>query len=170
MIEPVRCSEPRCRAAPARHVEHAIDAHRIAPGLYQGSRPPGGLALARLGFSAVVLCAIEHQPDGYRFEAVDVLYAPMQDDGRPLTPEEWERARTASREVAVRLLSGKRVLVTCSAGLNRSGLVSALTLLRIAPRGFTPYDAVRRVQSRRAGALGNPYFVDAILAVDRQLR
>ena len=124
----------------------------------------------RLGFSAVVLCAIEHQPDAYRFGGVDVLHAPMDDDYRPLTPAERETARTARREVAVRLLEGRRVLVTCHAGLNRSGLVSALSLLRIAPRGFTPYDAVRLVQSRRAGALRNPYFVDAILAVDRQRR
>lgn len=167
---PMRHAAQRLRRAPARHVERAIDAHRIVPGLYQGSRPPGGLTLARLGFSAVVLCAIEHQPDAYRFEAVEVLYAPLDDDDRPLTAEEWEIARAASRAVAVRLLEGSRVLVTCHMGVNRSGLVSALALLRIAPRGFTPYDAVRIVQAHRPGALRNPYFVDAILAVDRRRR
>ena len=168
MLRDVAVRGRRARPPPARHVEQALDAHRIAPGLYQGSKPPEGPVLHYLGFSAVALCAFEHQPRPERFERVELLYAPLDDDRRPPTREEWDTARAASRGVARRLLEGRRVLVTCSMGLNRSGLVVALTLLRLAPPGrFGPEDAIRLVQTRRPGALRNPYFVDAILAVER---
>jgi hypothetical protein len=42
--------------------------------------------------------------------------------------------------------AGKRVLIRCQAGLNRSGLVMALVLIR---DGFTPEDAVELIRAQR---------------------
>ena len=110
------------RRPPARRVEIAIDAHRVAPMLYQGAVPPEGHVLRRLGFGMLVLCAIEHQPRGASFPGVRVMHAPFDDAGDPVDRATWETARAASREVAKQLLKGRRVLVTCHKGLNRSGL------------------------------------------------
>jgi protein-tyrosine phosphatase len=110
----------------------------------------------------VVLCAIEHQPPASAYPGIRVLHAPFDDASEPVDEATWETARQASREAAKQLLKGRRVLVTCHMGINRSGLVSALTLLRLTP--MSGEDAVRTVQSRRPGALSNPYFVDAVLS------
>lgn len=151
------------RALPDVPPSLTLDATRIAgPSdrfqgtLYQGHAPPTGDAARHAGFDAIVLCAEEYQPTD--FPGVRVLHVPL-DDARP-TPEEWLRANVAARDVASLLRAGKRVLVTCWQGRNRSGLVVALALRRM---GMTGQQAVERVRSRRAGALTNPHFVEAIL-------
>lgn len=60
---------------------------------------------------------------------------------------------------------GKRVLVHCQAGINRSGLISAASLIRA---GYTPDDAIAAVRASRAGALDNDEFV--ALLHDERLR
>ena len=58
---------------------------------------------------------------------------------------------------ALDFAAGKRVLVRCRAGMNRSGLVVASVLIR---SGFSPDDAVAIIRRRRAaGALNNEHFV-----------
>ena len=53
--------------------------------------------------------------------------------------------------------SGKKVLVRCQAGWNRSGLVTALVLLK---DGYKPEEAVDLIRVRRSPhALSNTYFV-----------
>lgn len=57
--------------------------------------------------------------------------------------------------------SGKRVLVRCQAGMNRSGLVTALILIR---DGYTPEAAIKLIRAQRCeGAVTNTYFEDYIL-------
>jgi protein-tyrosine phosphatase len=54
-------------------------------------------------------------------------------------------------------LRGERVLVRCQAGMNRSGLVVALTLMLM---GLSPSNAVSLIRARRGGAcLCNEHFV-----------
>jgi hypothetical protein len=50
----------------------------------------------------------------------------------------------------------KRVLVHCAAGMNRSGLLAAASLIR---DGVDPDEAIDTIRGRRAGALNNPWFV-----------
>lgn len=52
--------------------------------------------------------------------------------------------------------AGKRVLVHCAAGINRSGLVSAAALIR---GGYDAEEAIDMVREARSGALNNPEFV-----------
>jgi protein-tyrosine phosphatase len=57
-------------------------------------------------------------------------------------------------------LHGGTVIVTCAAGLNRSGLVMGLTLLELGVDPSTAIDVIRRA---RPGALCNPHFAQFIL-------
>ena len=52
---------------------------------------------------------------------------------------------------------GKKVLIRCQAGLNRSGLLTALVLIN---EGYTPEDAIALIREKRSGwALCNPDYV-----------
>jgi Dual specificity phosphatase, catalytic domain len=63
----------------------------------------------------------------------------------------------AVREAHADWKAGKRVLVRCQAGLNRSGLVMALVLIR---EGYTPEQAVELIRQNRGDiALCNDTFV-----------
>lgn len=101
-----------------------LDAHRIAPRLWQGSRPPEGKTLRTAGVDVLVLCAFEYQPPARDFPGVELLHAPM-DDG-DIVP--WRLAMRTASAAAARYCQGKRILVTCNQGRNRSGLVTALIL------------------------------------------
>jgi hypothetical protein len=60
--------------------------------------------------------------------------------------------------------SGNRVLVRCQAGLNRSGLVMALVLIR---DGYSPADAIQLIRTQRGNAaLCNSTFERWLLQTD----
>lgn len=135
-----------------------IDANKIAERLYQGARPPTGLCLKQLRFDMLVLAAEEYQPGSEMFPGIRVIHAPMDDS--ELTRDEWDTARRAAAEVASAIRVGARVLITCYAGLNRSGLITALSLYLLT--GESGRAVVRVVQSRRRNALCNRSFVKAL--------
>lgn len=141
-----------------------IDANRIAPGLYQGAYPPEGDAVRRAGFDVLVLCAVELQRPADRFAGVKVLHVPLDDSGRRMTGDEWSRANGAALAVSKLLDGGARVLVTCAAGRNRSGLVSALTLyLRTTASAAACVSRVQAARQAPSGpALSNRDFVAAL--------
>jgi hypothetical protein len=58
--------------------------------------------------------------------------------------------------------AGKRVLVHCAAGINRSGLLAAASLIR---EGYDADEAIDTVRRARTGALNNPEFVEALRAL-----
>jgi protein-tyrosine phosphatase len=59
---------------------------------------------------------------------------------------------------------GKKVLIRCQAGWNRSGLITALVLIR---EGYEPAEAIRLIrQNRSSWALCNADFVNFLLTVD----
>jgi len=60
--------------------------------------------------------------------------------------------------------SGKRVLIRCQAGLNRSGIVMALVLIR---DGYSPEEAITVMREKRSEAvLCNKHFVDYLLSLN----
>lgn len=60
--------------------------------------------------------------------------------------------------------SGKRVLIRCQAGLNRSGIVMALVLIR---DGYSPEEAITVMREKRSEAvLCNKHFVDYLLGLN----
>jgi hypothetical protein len=57
---------------------------------------------------------------------------------------------------------GKRVLIRCQAGLNRSGLITALVLIH---HGYTAEDAIALLRERRSEwALCNTHYVNYLLS------
>lgn len=147
-------------------LQHAgIDADEILPNLWQGSAPPLGSAVKISGFDMLILCAEEYQPRAreFGFRSGRVLHAPLDDHTRPLEAGEWETILTAAEAATVCLRRGGRVLVTCAAGRNRSGIVTALTIILLTR--CSPKKAVRLVRSRRDLALTNDSFVRHIEAL-----
>lgn len=141
--------------------------NRVTCRLYQGSVPPMGDELRRLGFNVLVLAAEEHQPSSKHFPGLQVIHAPMDDDAiRGLKPVERVIYQRAAEEVVRQLRLGRRVLVTCYAGRNRSGLIVAQALKLL---GVTPQASIMAVrQARGQNALSNPRFVDELIHPGRR--
>jgi hypothetical protein len=155
-----------------------VEASEIVAGhLYQGSVPPIGNHLKDAGFTHVVLCAEEWQPPNYvrpdilapmgyvantdPYPGVTILHSPNDDDyDIPPSRIQLALAIKTAKAVADAVLSGGKVLVTCWAGRNRSGLVSALALHKIT--GASGEACISFVQKARSRALTNPQFVEAL--------
>lgn len=123
----------------------------VVPGLWQGDFPEGAVDWSR--FDDVVSMTAEELPD-VRLEVGGLwLHVPIWDGAM----ENPDGVRTAARTVAERVRAGKRVLVHCAAGLNRSGVVSARALMFL---GHPVAEAIARVRAARGPfALSNPAFV-----------
>lgn len=141
----------------------SFDADRIAPHLWMGAFPSPASEVRRRHFDVLVLCAEERQEPNW-FPGVIVVAAPM-DDG-PVTPQLLYEAKFAAGKVVEFLRAGKRVLVTCNQGRNRSGLVVALTLISL---GVPPRDAIAMIRNGRGpDALVNPWFLDYLVPERRE--
>jgi protein-tyrosine phosphatase len=116
----------------------------------------------------VVLSAREWQLHDEPFDDVVVIRAPLDDfDERPIPRGDLAGALKAARQTAKAIEGGTKCLVTCAAGMNRSGLISALTLhLRYGWPGERCIQAVQegRTPSAKDGyeALSNERFKEAL--------
>lgn len=152
-----------CLSMPLFDPTHDLDASEIAHGLWQGSFPPTGFVVRDNGFQVLVLCARELQPLGSLFLDVEVISAPNDDfPNVPVTEPKLRVAVTAARRVATEVQQEKKVLVTCAAGMNRSGFVSALALHFLF--GWSGDQCIKHVRQRRGNQNGftplfNPKFV-----------
>jgi protein-tyrosine phosphatase len=121
--------------------------------LWQGSAPPAGSNVGRV-VDVLVLCAREYQLTQRDFPNVRLVCASMA-DAEP-TQEEVRLALRTATQVAQSMAEGQTCLVTCMAGLNRSGLVSGLALRM---HGYDGEAAVRAVRAARGPmALSNEHF------------
>lgn len=134
------------------------DLNETVPNLWQGSRHSIFKYLVRYGFKVLVFCAEEWQPPRSMFpSSIEVIYAPNSDDPlREPTRNELLRAVQAGREGATAVRRGKKVLTTCMAGLNLSGLVNALALHFIT--GDDGTTCMNLIHRQRPRALSNPQF------------
>jgi len=123
----------------------------IVEGLWQGDFPETGVDWSK--FDDVVTMTAEDIPPVHLQLGGLWLYVPTWDSGEV----NESGVREAARLVANRVREGKRVLVHCAAGLNRSGIVSARALMFM---GYEVEDAIARVRERREGALFNRTFVE----------
>lgn len=153
-----------------------LDANWVIGTLWQGSVPRLRPNLCQV--DVIVLAAKEFQgrtgprgkvytytPDKYCNRKIRVIRAPL-DDGGAMTKSEMQYAVRAAWQVRECLDEGYKVLSTCWAGMNRSGLISAIALMlparqySMTPGALTSDQAiflVRRARGERA--LSNPYFV-----------
>jgi hypothetical protein len=111
-------------------------------------------------YAVIVLCADEFQPDREGFlgpeDSTLVLYAPNDDSIKALTKAQAEIACRAAKRVSQEYRHGRKILVSCMQGRNRSGLVSALALHLV--YGISGNDAKNIVRSKIPNALTNGSF------------
>lgn len=139
---------------------------KLAQGGYPGTHP--GLFQA---FDTIVFTAEERQPRFPTPAGKLVLYVPLDDDiYRPVPPEVGLAIHQVATQCARRIQAGKSVLSTCQQGRNRSGLVTALTLMKLYP-SWTTQQVITLIQRNRktseGGALENPMFTSFLLAQRR---
>ncbi|MFF0409397.1 protein phosphatase [Kitasatospora sp. NPDC004745] len=134
--------------------------NEIVPGLWMGGHyytPPGGgpeLALVHDEFDLVVslFTLPGHGPAPW------VEHVVREVPDAPLSAGQLAAVREAAEIATEAVRRGRRTLVRCHSGYNRSGLVVAQTLVGL---GHDPDEAVRVVRGRRSGwALNNAVFVE----------
>jgi len=144
-----------------------LDFHWIIPGLAQGSypRPP----ISAFGpFDIVVFCAEELQPQLRALPRTkQAVYVPMDDDPyKPVPALIQKKVAAIGTALAQEIRAGRRVLVTCAMGANRSGLVTGMTLVALGHKGHTAVDLIRakRILGGGQKALFNPIFAAHVAA------
>jgi protein-tyrosine phosphatase len=115
----------------------------------------------------IVFTAEEYQPDATAFPGVRVRHCPF-DDTRVPSDRDIGTAWSCAEAVARDMRRGRRVLVTCRMGRNRSALVAALALHLVT--GESGAEVFRLVRSRRTDdvgvpALSNPTFQRLLVAL-----
>lgn len=131
---------------------------RVVSSLYMGNAPVPADAKALSVFRDVVLCAKEHQPE---LTGVNVIRFPIPD--ALLSANEKAEAVTVAKKVAKNIDRDQPTLVTCWAGLNRSGLICALALRESVRHKCSAEQAIHLVRSARGErALFNKHFVGLI--------
>lgn len=133
-------------------------ASQILNNLWMGGYPSPGPSLSKLGFDAVVLAAEEYQLPARQFPDVLVFHAPMIDSNAiGMRNGDAYRAMKAARWVVGCLDEGKKVLVSCYQGRNRSGLIVALAL--VLSTTLRPNEITTLIRACRSTALSNKHFV-----------
>lgn len=134
------------------------DATPIAPRLWIGSKPPVDRNLTNV--DVVGLCAMEFQPERLAGQQA-LLRCPIDDS--ILTMPELQLVLQTSAAVAKSIVEGKRVLVTCQQGRNRSAFVIAFALHQLTT--MSGEQIVAHIKKHRANALTNPWFVKRIVEI-----
>ena len=103
-------------------------------------------------FDAVVTLYAFAQPMGWGVEEMRYGFADAS-----VEHFDTDRLLRVSKWAFDRWNAGEQVLIRCQAGLNRSGLVTALTLMHA---GYQPADAIKQIRQQRSQmALFNNHFV-----------
>jgi hypothetical protein len=133
----------------------------ILPGLYMGGtaddqtvdypQPLPDLSDPKV-FDAVVTLYSWAQPMGWGVEEMRYGFADAS-----VEHFDTERLLRVSKWAFERWDNGEQVLIRCQAGLNRAGLVTALTMMHA---GFESTDAIRQIRAQRSEmALFNNHYV-----------
>ena len=141
-----------------REFERVFDMNLVWEGgqthafLYQGGAMPGGIWPDNID----VIVQMNKEENWRSRIPSNKYYSAWQIPDDELDADQYELVRSLASHVHSFLREGKNVLVHCSAGLNRSGVVVARALMYM---GYSPDAAIGLVQTARGmGALGNPYF------------
>ena len=150
--------------APRWHATHEYPSDlysQILPGLFMGGTDDAGTVDFPVALHSV--------PDSGPFSAVVTLYSWAQPMGwgveevrygfydSSVEHFETDKLLRVARWAFDRWQEGESVLIRCQAGLNRSGLVTALVLLQA---GYSPAEAIKLIREKRSSlALFNNDFV-----------
>jgi protein-tyrosine phosphatase len=131
---------------------------RIYPGLYMGSEEA---MITKKKFDVVVCAAQQLSEPTQMAGNFEYVKVPLQD-------VEWDFADDMQQlldlieltsQLANVVKRGGKVLIYCQMGLNRSGLLTGLTLLHL---GYIPKDVIKMIKRRSKITLSNKSFVKII--------
>lgn len=125
-------------------------------GIYASGIPCGGRSarwLRRVGITAVV--SLTEKPP--RLNGLELVHIPMRNG----EPAELSQLSLAVSAIDSLLSRGHRVLVHCSAGKDRTGMVLAAYL--IAKRGLSAEEAISFVRLKRKGSIGGRAQVESVV-------
>jgi protein-tyrosine phosphatase len=126
-----------------------VDSTEIVPGLFVGAAPRPEM-IKPDDFDVLWLTTKEYQPESDAFPGVDVHRVKLDDDpDKGLDLDAIRKAVHAGRRVAREVAEGKRVLVTCARGLNRSAFVAGIALMTLGQGRMTAKEAVGILRARR---------------------
>lgn len=144
---------------------HGIEIVEIVPGLYQSSSirwPWDKAKMKALGISVVI--DLQGGFDTSMPWLKAYLYWPIEDE--PYLPNLRVLDDVATWGMRMLGMSVRdknwKVLVHCTAGFNRSGLVNAMILYKL---GVLGEEALRIIRQARPGALSNQTFYDYVRAL-----
>lgn len=135
------------------------DATPVAPRLWIGSKPPFDRDMTNVDI--VVLCAAELQPDRMAFHG-QIVRCPIPDD--VLEPPQLRMVMQTAVATAKAIIAGKRVLVTCAQGRNRSAFVVAFALHQLTTMSGEQIIAHIR-KHRGETCLYNPWFAAKVVEI-----
>lgn len=143
-----------------------LDITEIHHNLWQGSQPTNFIELAKYNFDAIVFCEHTFQPSYEKLEkdfpGILPIYCPFLDDNyNEISPKLHQQFNEVTNQIVGLLKQKKKILIVCFAGLNRSGLISALVLRKYL--GMDGKSAIKSVQSRRENSLNNKLFCSYII-------
>jgi protein-tyrosine phosphatase len=130
--------------------------NEIVPSLWMGGHVYGNGTPAIVGDEFDVVLSLYLRDGHGPSSRVEHHHAPIPDG--PLLPEQIEAVIRLAGIATTAVRDGRKVLVRCHSGYNRSGLVVAQALLGL---GYTVNDAIFLIRYRRSKwALHNSLFVD----------
>jgi len=126
----------------------------IIPGLYQSSKfnPKDFSTLRRLNITAII--DLQGEPDALPKVVPPELfyYWPIHDDNYLPPLKELDAAAQWGVD---RIMENRKLLVHCTAGHNRSGLVNGVIMNKL---GFSGERASAIIRNKMPGSLANPVF------------
>jgi len=140
---------------------------KVHKNLFIGSKR--ALTAPDADFDVYISAAEEIKPPRSIMDAFDAYHIPLKDKPWEFEqhPEELQRLVITAHDIAVLVKHGNRVLIFCHMGMNRSGLMAALTLMNL---GYTAKQAVAAIRKRHGCALSNSSFVRALSYAERMIR
>ncbi len=136
----------------------SMELYEIAPGLFMSGSLAKSMDYLERGVSAVI--NLKEIPDSYLPKKLHwglYVHWPIEDGPMPDAP----MVRRLAKFIVGLVEDGRKVLVHCHGGNNRSGLVVARTLIE---QGMSAEEAIERVrQGRGPTALSNQQFVEWLL-------
>jgi protein-tyrosine phosphatase len=132
---------------------------QVYPNLFMGSKR--AILHPSSEFDVYISTAAEIEPPQSILGAFESHHIPLDD--KPWNfgdhPEEVEQLVETARDIALLVHNGNKVLIFCHMGMNRSGLMTALTLMHL---GMTARQALATIRQRHGCTLSNRSFVKAL--------
>lgn len=147
-----------------------MNADQVSKNLWVGGLPTDPEAVDK-NFDVLVLAAKQFQDvfPVHKYPGTKVIHVPLE-DAKP-TAKEKQLALKAGIEVFEHNQKGRKVLVTCAAGVNRSAMIAGLAMVI---GGLSAEHAINRIRKRRKPPSGstplfNHHFVKVLKDVDAKI-